>query len=88
MHWGGSPTDASHRRSLQDARASVGQDFAGEVCTGTPLQIETSEGAESRAEESQHRPGPQNNLVANELKIQLDLQLTRTVPTLSVGGGE
>jgi polyisoprenoid-binding protein YceI len=69
-------------------RARVGQDFAGEVCTGTPLQIETSEGVESRAEESQHRPGPQNNLVANELKIQLDLQLTRTVPTLSVGGGE
>jgi polyisoprenoid-binding protein YceI len=69
-------------------RASVGQDFAGEVCTRTPLQIETSEGVESRAEESQHRPGPQNNLVANELEIQLDLQLTRTVPVLSVGGGE
>jgi polyisoprenoid-binding protein YceI len=69
-------------------RATVGQDFAGEVCTGTPLQIETSEGVESRAEESQHRPGPQNNLVANELKIQLDLQLTRTVPILSEAHGE
>jgi polyisoprenoid-binding protein YceI len=69
-------------------RASVGQDFAGEVCAGTPLQMGTSEGAESPAEKPKHGRGAQNNLVANELKIQLDLQLTRTVPIVSEARGE
>ena len=69
-------------------RATVGQDFAGEVCTGTPLQMETSEGAGSRAEERHHGPGAPNNLVANELKIQVDLQLTRTDSLLLGGGGK
>jgi len=69
-------------------RTKVGEDFAGEVCTGTPLQIGTSEGAESPAEKPKHGRGAQNNLVANELKIQLDLQLTRTVPIVSEARGE
>jgi polyisoprenoid-binding protein YceI len=69
-------------------RASVGQDFAGEVCAGTPLQMGTSEGAESPTEKPKHGRGAQNNLVANELKIQLDLQLTRTVPIVSEARGE
>jgi polyisoprenoid-binding protein YceI len=69
-------------------RTRVGEDFAGEVCTGTPLQMGTSEGAESPAEKPKHGRGAQDNLVANELKIQLDLQLTRTVPIVSEAGGE
>jgi polyisoprenoid-binding protein YceI len=69
-------------------RTRVGEDFAGEVCAGTPLQIGTNEGVKHPAEEPKHGRRAQNNLVANELKIQLDLQLTRTVPTPSVGGGE
>jgi polyisoprenoid-binding protein YceI len=69
-------------------RASVGQDFAGEVCAGTPLQIGTNEGVKRPAEEPRDGRRVPDNLVASELKIQLDLQLTRTVPTLSVGGGE
>jgi polyisoprenoid-binding protein YceI len=69
-------------------RATEGQDFAGEVCTGTPLQVATSEDAEPRAEERQHGPGAPNSLVANELKIQVDLQLRRIDSSLSVAGGE
>src|SRR6202140_370781 len=69
-------------------RTKGGEAFAGEVCTETPLQIGTSEGAESQAEKPKHGRGAQNNLVANELKIQLDLQLTRTVPIVSEARGE
>jgi polyisoprenoid-binding protein YceI len=69
-------------------RTRVGEDFAGEVCTGTPLQLGTSERAETPAEKPKHGRGAQNNLVANELKIQLDLQLTRTAPIVSEARGE
>jgi len=57
--------------------STVGKDFAGEVCTGTPLQRAPSNAVLNRWEKQQHRGGRPDEFVANELMIQLDLRLTQ-----------
>jgi hypothetical protein len=63
--------------------STVGEDFAGEVCTGTPLEMASSDADLSRWENQQHRADTPNKLIANEVMIQLDLRLTQTDPVLS-----
>jgi len=47
---------------------TVGEDFAGEVCTGTPLQVASEYSAQNHKAEA-------NQLVADEVKIQLAVRM-------------
>jgi len=66
----------------------VGEDFGGEVCTGTPLQVAPSDAVLNRWEKQQHGAGTADQLIANEVMIQLDLQLTPTDSGLSGSVGK
>ena len=57
--------------------ATVGEDFAGEVCTQTSSPMLITDADEIGWEARHHGSGESNELVANEVQIQLDLQLTK-----------
>jgi hypothetical protein len=52
----------------------VREDFAGEQCTGTPLQTRTNTTTESQSA-NRHHSSDDTQLVANEVRLQLELQL-------------
>jgi len=56
--------------------ATIGEDFAGEVCTQTSSPAVITDARENQWEARHHRSGEPNQLVANEVKIELDLHLT------------
>jgi polyisoprenoid-binding protein YceI len=56
--------------------ATVGEDFAGEVCTQTSAPVLITDTAQIEWERRHHSSDEPSQLVANEVKIQLDLQLT------------
>jgi hypothetical protein len=51
--------------------STVGEDFSGEVCTGTPLQLASTSSIQNHNGDASHK------LTANEVKIQLAVQLAR-----------
>jgi hypothetical protein len=51
--------------------STVGEDFAGEVCTGMPLQLASAGSIQN------NNGGARHKLTANEVKIQLAVQLAR-----------
>jgi hypothetical protein len=57
---------------------TVGEGFAGEVCTQTSFPMVITDPAEIDWEARHHRSGEPNELVANEVQIELDLHLTST----------
>jgi len=63
---------------------SVGGDFAGEMC-GETVPVATTHVAAQRSEPRHHGDGEQTRLAANEVRMQLDLQLTRVDSRASVG---
>ena len=80
----GTAIEVAARADVRCAMPSVGEDFAGEVCTETaPTNNDTQVHRQGR--------GGQTQPVRNEVKMQLDLQLTRvdslTSPA-SVGSGQ
>jgi hypothetical protein len=80
----GKPVELASRTDIHCEMPSVvGEDFAGEVCTGTPLQMAPGDAMQSRTKKHHHRTGAPEELVANEVKIQLDLRLTGTNSVLS-----
>jgi len=68
--------------------STVGRDFAGEVCTGTPLQMAQSYAVLNGWEKQQHRAGTPDELIANQVVIQLDLRLIQTDSVLSGSAGQ
>jgi hypothetical protein len=68
--------------------STMGESFAGEVCTGNPSPIDLSDAAEKKAGKHQRITGAQDELVANEVMIQLDMKLVRTDSVLSGRAGE
>jgi hypothetical protein len=66
---------------------SVGEDFAGEVCSETTPGA-TTNAAEQRAQARRHSGGEQIPLVVNEVKMQLDLQLTRVDSPMQASSGQ
>lgn len=68
--------DRVPRTDLQCAMPStVGEDFAGEECTGTPLQLAANTSSESQYVSRSHSADPATQLVADEVRLQLELQL-------------
>ena len=67
--------------------SSLGEDFAGEVSTGTPLQVVADSAAGNNSGELDHRNGDEHELVANEVKMELSLHLTRTNSLASTSSG-
>src|SRR5260370_29798816 len=55
--------------------ATVGEDFAGEVCTQTSSPVLITDTAQIELERRHNMSDEPSQLVANEVKIQLDLQL-------------
>ncbi|HYA63506.1 MAG TPA: YceI family protein [Candidatus Sulfotelmatobacter sp.] len=53
----------------------VGEDFAGEQCTGAPLQTPTSTTTGSQSVNRHHSSDDPQQLVADEVRLQLELQL-------------
>lgn len=61
------------RTDIQCATPStIGEDFSGEVCTGTPLQLASTDSLLQN-----HNADASHKLTANEVKIQLAVQLAR-----------
>ena len=68
--------DRTPRTDVQCAMPSnVGEDFAGEQCTGTPLQLAANTSSESQFVNRGHSAVPAGQLVADEVRLQLELQL-------------
>ena len=68
--------DRAPRTDVQCAMPStVGEDFAGEQCTGTPLQLAANTSSESQFVNRGHSADPGGQLVADEVRLQLELQL-------------
>jgi hypothetical protein len=80
----GTAIEVAARADVRCEMPSVGEDFAGEVCTETaPTNSDTQVRRQGR--------GGQTQLVRNEVKLQLDLQLTRVdsrASPASVGSGQ
>ncbi len=80
----GTAIEVAARADVRCEMPSVGEDFAGEVCTETaPTDSDTQVRRQAR--------GGQAQLVRNEVKLQLDLQLTRVdspASPASVGSGQ
>ena len=73
----GETVEPTPRKSLHcEMPATVGEDFAGEVCTQTSSPAVITDARENQWEARHHRSGEPNQLVANEVKIELDLHLT------------
>ena len=68
--------------------STVGEDYAGEVCTGTPLHVVTGRKAENYSVERGQGFRRSDELVADEVKIELDLQLTSANSALGRRSGE
>jgi polyisoprenoid-binding protein YceI len=68
--------------------ATIGEDFAGEVCTQTSSPSVITNAGEIAWEASHHRSGESNELVANEVQIQLNLQLTKMNSTVVDSSGK
>lgn len=83
----GTAIEVAARADLQCEMPSVGEDFAGEVCSETTPGA-TTNAAEQRAQERRHSGGEQVPLVANEVKMQLDLQLTRVDSPMQASSGQ
>ncbi len=71
-----------------DMPATVGEDFAGEVCTQTSSPAATTDAGENQLEARHHSSGEPNRLVANDVKIELDLHLTSADAALERSSGE
>jgi polyisoprenoid-binding protein YceI len=67
---------------------TVGEDFAGEECTHTSSPVVITDTAEIEWERRHHGRGEPNQLVANEVQIQLDLQLTKMNSTTADSSGK
>ena len=79
--------DPAPRTDVQWAMpSSLGEDFAGEVSTGTPLQVVRNSAAGNNSGDD-HRNGDEHALVANEVKMELSLHLTRTNSLASASSG-
>jgi polyisoprenoid-binding protein YceI len=78
----GTAIEVAARLDVRCEVPSVGEDSAGEVCrpTAAPMNGKTQVRRPSSGEQTQ--------LVANEVKMQLDLQLTRVDSPASVGSGQ
>ena len=57
---------------------TVGEDYAGEVCTQTSSPVVTTDAGENQWELHHLKSSEPNQLVANAVKIELDLHLTST----------
>jgi polyisoprenoid-binding protein YceI len=80
--------DPAPRTDVQWAMpSSLGEDFAGEVSTGTPLQVVRNSAAGNNSGKLDHRNGDEHELVANEVKMELSLQLTGTESLASASSG-
>jgi hypothetical protein len=75
----GETVEPAPRKDLHcEMPATVGEDYAGEVCTQTSSPAVTTDAGEDQWEPRHHRSGEPNRLVANSVKIELDLHLTST----------
>jgi polyisoprenoid-binding protein YceI len=83
----GTAIEVAARADLQCEMPSVGEDFAGEVCSETTPGA-TTNAAEQRAQARRHSGGEQIPLVVNEVKMQLDLQLTRVDSPMPASSGQ
>ena len=78
----GTAIEVAARTDLQCEVPSVGEDFAGEVCKPTAPTVY------GNTQVRRHSSGEQTQFLANEVKMQLDLQLTRVDSPASVGSGQ
>jgi hypothetical protein len=73
----GEVVEPTPRRDLHcEMPPTVGEDYAGEVCTQTSSPAVITDARENKWEARRHKNGEPTQLVANEVKIQLDLRLT------------
>jgi hypothetical protein len=73
----GEVVEPTPRRDLHcEMPPTVGEDYAGEVCTQTSSPAVITDARKSEWETRRHKNGEPTQLVANEVKIQLDLWLT------------
>jgi hypothetical protein len=67
---------------------TVGEDYTGEVCTQTSSPAVTTDARENQWEVRHHRSREPNRLVADEVKIELDLRPTTMNSTAADSSGE
>ncbi len=85
----GERVDVAARKDLHcEAPATVGEDFAGEVCTQVDPFLATTEPEQSLSTSRHHKNADSTRLVANEVQIQLDLLTTSSSATVSLASGE
>jgi polyisoprenoid-binding protein YceI len=68
--------------------ASVGEDFAGEVCTIVAAPLDTTDTRQNLSASRHHKNADSSRLVANEVRIQLDLFTTNSSSTASLTSGQ
>lgn len=74
----GNRVDTAARTDVHcEMPSTVGEDFAGEVCTGTPLQMPTNDMTESKLEPQYHTGGATGQLTADQVNIELAVQLAQ-----------
>jgi hypothetical protein len=73
----GEVVEPTPRRDLYcEMPPTVGEDYGGEVCTQISSPAVITDARENEWEARHHKIGEPNQLVANEVKIQLDLRMT------------
>jgi hypothetical protein len=84
----GERVETAARKDLNcDMPATIGDDFAGEVCTPTSTPMVVAPSRDNQQHALRHNNAEPSVLVANEVKFQLDLQLTETNSTAVAGSG-
>ncbi|HWY06232.1 MAG TPA: hypothetical protein VNY24_05190 [Candidatus Acidoferrales bacterium] len=84
----GERVDVAARKDLHcEAPPTVGEDFAGEVCTQADPFLITDPG-QTLSASRHHKNADSGRLVANEVRIQLDLLTTSSTPAVSMASGQ
>ena len=85
----GESVEPAPRKDLRcEMPASVGEDFAGAVCSQTSFPLVITDPAEIAWKARHHENGEPNDLAANEVQIRLDLTLTKMNSTAAVSLGK
>ena len=70
--------DRTARTDIQcEMPATLGEGYSGEQCTGTPLQVPTNTRTQTQLANAHLSEDSSDQLVANEVRIQVELQLTQ-----------
>jgi len=85
----GERVDVDARKDLHcEAPATLGEDFAGEVCTQVDPVLTTTDPEQTLSASRQRNSAGSDRLVANEVQIQLDLLTTTSSSAVSLASGQ